>query len=313
MSVTSNIYNELISKQLSLGCNRLCILSAYATSNMASWLIKSFEKMNISVSVSIIVGMTVFDGISTSVHSGFTDLVSKIPFFQCSYVFDGPPVHYNLYIWLNDEKPVKAFASTAHFTQSSFIGGQKEFYKECDPGEAYQLYSDVESSTIYCNHAEVEDAIVLRTTHPILDSENTNIPISGYGLKSVSLSLLARGGETGKHSGLNWGQRNGRDPNQAYIHLPAQIARSGFFPLKNDRHFMVVTDDRHQLTLRVEQANNKAITTPLRNADLGEYFRNRLGLAYGAFVTRADLERYGRTDVTFYKIDDEQFYMDFSV
>ena len=26
-----------------------------------------------------------------------------------------------------------------------------------------------------------------------------------------------------------------------------------------------------------------------------------------------DLEAYGRTDVTFYKLDDEQFYMDFSV
>ena len=33
----------------------------------------------------------------------------------------------------------------------------------------------------------------------------------------------------------------------------------------------------------------------------------------GAFVTKEDLERYGRTDVTFYKIDDEQFFMDFSV
>lgn len=31
------------------------------------------------------------------------------------------------------------------------------------------------------------------------------------------------------------------------------------------------------------------------------------------FGNKADLERYGRTDVTFYKIDDEQFFMDFSV
>lgn len=312
MATTSNIYNEIICKQLPLGYDRLCILSAYATSNMASWLIKNLEKMNISVS--LIVGMTVLDGISVSVHKGFTDLVARISSFQCSYVFDGPPVHYNLYIWMKNGKAVKAFASTAHFTQSCFIGSQQDYVEECDPDEAYKLYEKVESSTIYCNHAEVEEAIILRSVHPILDAEkNAGVPISGYKLESVSLSLLARGGETGKHSGLNWGQRNGRDPNQAYIPLPAQIARSGFFPSENDRHFMVKTDDGHQLTLRVEQQNDKAITTPLRNADLGEYFRNRLSLAYGAFVTRADLEHYGRTDVTFYKIDDEQFYMDFSV
>jgi hypothetical protein len=75
----------------------------------------------------------------------------------------------------------------------------------------------------------------------------------------------------------------------------------------------VLTDDKHQLILRIEQQNQKAITTPLSNAQLGEYFRNRLGLANGACVTRADLDRYGRTDVTFIKIDDEHYYMDFSV
>lgn len=78
-------------------------------------------------------------------------------------------------------------------------------------------------------------------------------------------------------------------------------------------HFTAITDDRKQLTLRVEQQNDKAITTPERNSDLGEYFRNRLGLPNGAFVTRNDLEAYGRTNVTFYKLDDETYYMDFSV
>lgn len=67
------------------------------------------------------------------------------------------------------------------------------------------------------------------------------------------------------------------------------------------------------LILRVEQQGDKAITTPENNSKLGEYFRYRLGLPNGAFVTKNDLIRYGRTDVDFYKIDDEQYYMDFSV
>lgn len=91
-----------------------------------------------------------------------------------------------------------------------------------------------------------------------------------------------------------------------------QIARTEFFPL-DKKHFSVLTDDGKQLILRVEQQNDKAITTPLNNSLLGEYFRNRLGIANGEFVKTSDLLSYGRTDVTFYKLDEEQFIMDFSV
>lgn len=48
------------------------------------------------------------------------------------------------------------------------------------------------------------------------------------------------------------------------------------------------------------------------NSELGEYFSYRLGLPSGAKVTKEDLERYGRTDVDFYKLDEETYYMDFS-
>ena len=136
--------------------------------------------------------------------------------------------------------------------------------------------------------------------------------MSGEGITQISLSLLSKKGEVGKKSGLNWGNRNKRNRNEAYIPLPSKMAKSGFFPL-NGRHFTTKTDDGNTLILRVEQQNNKAITTPLHNSDLGEYFRRRLNLANGAFISKDHLLSYGRTDVTFYKIDDEEFYMDFSV
>ena len=123
---------------------------------------------------------------------------------------------------------------------------------------------------------------------------------------------MSREGNVGKKSGLNWGQRNKRNRNEAYIPLPSKIAKSGFFPL-DKKHFMAKTDDGHNLILRVEQAGNKAITTPMSNALLGEYFRGRLGLANGSYISMQDLITYGRTDVTFFKIDDEEYYMDFSV
>ena len=132
-------------------------------------------------------------------------------------------------------------------------------------------------------------------------------------VEKVVLSLLhSRTGEVPAKSGLNWGQRKGREKNQAYIRCPRNIARSGFFPLEG-QHFSVITDDGQLLILRVEQGGDKALTTPESNSLLGEYFRNRLGLLKGVYVNTVDLKRYGRTDVTFYKLDEEQFYMDFSV
>lgn len=183
----------------------------------------------------------------------------------------------------------------------------------CEASDALNYFQAIENDTIYCNHAEIEEHIIIHPTHPILDMENAPIrTLEGEGLKRENLSLLSRTGDVGIRSGINWGQRHGRNPNQAYIPLPANIARSGFFPL-NGQHFTVITDDHHQLILRIEQAGNKAITTPLSNAQLGEYLRNRLNLPNGAFISKEDLTKYGRSDITFYKLDDEQYYMDFSV
>ncbi|MCF6301014.1 MAG: restriction endonuclease, partial [Proteobacteria bacterium] len=60
------------------------------------------------------------------------------------------------------------------------------------------------------------------------------------------------------------------------------------------------------------QENGKAIQTPHNNSLIGEYFSFRLGVANGNLVTMGDLSKYGRTDVVFYKIDEENYFMDFS-
>ena len=261
--------------------------------------------------------MVPYDGLSVPIHEGFKELHGKsypsaVGQFTCGYVYENPPVHANLYVWLKNEAPILAYTGSADFMQNSFISSRREIVENCDPNEAYTFFSDIESKSIYCNHSEVEDNIILHPTHQILDADNNPLTtLSGEGITSVTLSFLTNHSNVGEKSGLNWGQRNRRNKNEAYIPLPSQIAKTGFFPL-NKQHFMAVTDDGHNLLLRVEQQNNKAITTPLSNAQLGEYFRNRLGLSNGAFVTKQNLLDYGRIDVTFFKIDDEEFYMDFS-
>ena len=320
--ILNDIAKRVLFDPLACDVNELYIVSGYATPTMLSWYIKNlYHKTQTPIRIYLLVGMVPFDGVSVSVHEGFIQLVrseqpQEIAKLECSYIYDAPAVHSNLFIWAKDGTPVLAFSGSAYFVQSSFVGRHRqEVMNECDPQEALQYYQSLIDRSIYVHHAEVEEYVVIHPTHAVLDMENTLIEgfdlMAQDGYQKVTLSLITRSGEPGKRSGLNWGQRPGRNPNEAYISLSSRIAKSGFFPLEK-RHFTAITDDRHQLILRIEQQNDKAITTPARNSDLGEYFRNRLGLANGAFVTRADLDRYGRTDVIFLRLDEETYYMDFS-
>ncbi|MEA5151487.1 MAG: NgoFVII family restriction endonuclease [Oscillospiraceae bacterium] len=321
--VSENLAETVLFTPLRRDVNELYILSGYATPNMLSWYITNIQHRTQSpIKIHLLVGMVPFDRLSVSVHEGFIQLVSsalpqEVELVECSYICEAPAVHSNIYIWAKDGAPAQAFMGSANFVQSSFVGHHRqELMTECDPAEAMQYYQAQVGRSIYCTHGEIEEYVVLQPTHPVLDLESNLIDdvteLANEGIDFVTLSLVTRTGEPGSRSGLNWGQRPRRDPNEAYISLPARIARSNFFPMEY-KHFTAITDDRHQLTLRIEQQNDKAITTPARNSDLGEYFRNRLGLANGAYITRADLERYGRTNVVFYKLDDETYYMDFSV
>lgn len=317
MLVTNNIAQEILFKPLNEGADTLEIISGYATPSMASWYIKTLEETQMpSVNIALILGMTSYDGLTETVHTGFRSLhgrsYTNVLSFTCSYVYENSPVRSNLYLWKKNGSPIKAFAGSADFLQKAFLTGRRELLEDCDPQEAQDYYDTIVNDSIYCTHPEVEDSVIIHPTHPILDSDSLPLTnLEGEGIFSARLSLLTRNGEVGIRSGLNWGQRNNRNKNEAYIPLCRNIARTDFFP-KDKQHFMVVTDDGKSLLLRIEQQNDKAITTPLSNAQLGEYFRNRLGLANGEFITRDHLLTYGRTDVVFYKIDEEQYFMDFS-
>lgn len=330
--ITSDLKKHIFWKPLIQGADELLIISGYATPNMASWFIKNLPNHTTQkITIKLIVGMVPYDGLSISVHEGFKELVNqnlsdKINSFMCSYVYDNP-VNAKVYIWLKNGIPIVAFSGSADFIQSAFKNDKREVMNSCNPYEAKLFFDKIEKETIYCNHGEVEEYIILKSTHPILDMENKpRKKLEGSGIESITISLLdSKTGETHKKSGLNWGHRKykstlsdgrtkyrERNRNEAYIPYPAKLRSLDFFPLEN-QHFTVITDDNCQLIFRVEQENNKALTTPLSNAQLGEYFRGRLGLANGAYITKKDLEKYGRTDVTFYKIDEEQFFLDFSV
>jgi len=114
-----------------------------------------------------------------------------------------------------------------------------------------------------------------------------------------------------KSSGLNWGQRPGREQNQAYLAVPAYIQRSNFFPEPGEI-FLIECDDGEVFNCIRAQANGKAIETPGNNSLLGIYFRRRLGIMPGYMVKIENLINYGRSSVDVSYINDYKFFLDFS-
>lgn len=298
---------------------------------MAFHHLEALKQQNRPVEVELIVGMSPIDGLSQANHKGFQELMqaSYTGIFSCSYLTEMPPVHSKIYAWFSDNEPICGFVGSANYTQTAFGKKQREVMTKSDPQEGLEYFQALIPQTIYCDNLEAENIVqiyntrnytkVQRERKAIEQQEIEPIPMEFEpglaGLSSIKVSLLDRQGVSlPQRSGLNWGQRPEvrREPNQAYIKLPANIYRSDFFPDRSVQ-FTVLTDDGKVLICSRAQDNGKAIHTPHNNSLIGEYFRNRLGLPNGAPVKLEDLQRYGRTDINFYKIDDETYFMDFSV
>ena len=100
-----------------------------------------------------------------------------------------------------------------------------------------------------------------------------------------------------------------RRANEAYLSLKGESRREGFLPGRAIR-FSLITDDGHSFDCVRAQQGEKAIETTDDNSVLGAYLRARIGVPAGAPVSRADLDRYGRTDFTLEKLDPETFLLD---
>lgn len=328
--IISNLFDEVLVKPALEGADRLCIVSGYATSAMAfHHLDHVIKQKNKSVQVQLIVGMCVQDGLSLSNHKGFQNLVRNEyrGVFECSYVYNVPPVHSKIYVWLKNNKPVAGFSGSANYTQVAFGKMQREVLTDSDPKQGLEYFKGLATDTIYCTHLDAERLVQIysdrqyhrrRRIEAAAEERERQQTAAGLenlaGLPMVRFSLLDRSGNLPQRSGLNWGQRpeEHREPNQAYIKLPADVYKTDFFPPRKT-HFTVLTDDGKVLICTRAQDNAKAIHTPHNNSLIGEYFRSRLGVPLGGTVKLSDLNRYGRHDIDFYKIDDETYFMDFSV
>ena len=299
-----DLFQKILIEPAEDGATELMIVSGYATASMADrHLRKLAERLDNEIRIQLVYGMAFSDGVSLTDDSMFKRLESEFS-FSCFYQVEPFPVHSKVYVWLLDGKPQNAFVGSANYTQGGFLGNYKyrEVMAEVNPYIAFDYCSRILNGSLEITHDDIEGRIT------IVDPLSEQVQRS---MDSVNLSLISQG-EVPDRSGLNWGQRPGRDHDQAYIPIPQRIARAGFFPERTVR-FTVCTDDGISFIGTVAQDNNKALHSTEDNTIIGRYFRRRLGVESGVKVVKEHLDNYGRTDVTFWKIDDETFYMDFSI
>lgn len=311
---TENLFERILLEPYRRGANQLKVLTGYASSAVARrHLFEADELISLKgtgnhpeLSVEVVYGMAHRDGVSLTQHNEFISMSTGTHRnrFTCHYVVEHPPVHAKVYVWLSDGDPVEGFMGSANYTHQALTSQQVEVMARCDGEQAFALFEEHRARSLECDHDDVENEITL-----FKPQEQTP-----QGLENVTLSLLdSRTGLTPNRSGLNWGQRPGRDPNQAYLAVPQSIAQSDFFPPGSVQFTMHTDDKMLSMLCAVAQEGDKAIETIESNAILGKYLRTRLGLYGGEFVELSHLEAYGRTDVTIHKEDDETYHMDFSV
>ena len=299
----SKLFERVLIEPAKKGADKLEIVSGYATAGLAKQHLQKLQEQELNPHIRLTVGMAM-QGISLTQHKGFIKLTDRSPIFSCNYWGKPPMVHAKVYAWLKNGNPFIAFTGSANYTHNGFGREQKEILTEVDAKIAVNWCNMISNDSYFCNDPEIEATIPIREEHrtPPVNLERHSLPLY---MKNTQ--------EVHNKAGLNWGQRPGREPNQAYIPIPSnlQYQNSNFFP-PIASPFTVLTDDGLSMILVVAQQNGKALESTENNSELGLYFRQRLGLQSGEYVRYEHLEEYGRLEVEFIKIDEETFFMDFS-
>ena len=319
--IVSNLFDKALVEPAKAS-NRLFIVSGFATAAFAKEHLEALDSRGLKAEVHLIVGMPG----KRSDHLAFLDLHKRYAGrFAGYYVSSPPPVHSKVYGWFNGGTGKAGFAGSANYSGYGFKDKQQTNQLSADdPQLIRDFFEKLLPKSVAMPKAKVAAAVGHR---PVVAPGD--VPAGAYVWEipdvRARISFLDRTGTLPKISGINWGQRlakstkkdgtvvyAARNPDQAYLSLRGNTRAPGFLPPRAIR-FTLVTDDGLSFDCVRGQDGDKAIHTTDDNALLGRYLRQRFGLKFGAPVTKQDLLKYGRTDYTVEKLDDETFLLDVSV
>lgn len=320
MYLTTDLEYSVFETPYRQGFRKLAILSGYASSAFLYHIVDTYP----DVEIELIIGMSSKDGIRRWDHERYQQIINQNPQISVSYRTSLPGIHTKIYHWYRGGliPDSMTFVGSANFSWNGFRD-QGELLVETHGANIQDVFTL--SDVVPCTDPAIEQLInfynvrMRRQSGTLVGVRQAGALQTGsinlQNLAYVDLPLLLSN-DTAIHerSGLNWGQRPGREPNQAYIPVSSSIHQldPNFFP-PLEQEFNMITDDGQQLMCVMAQANRKAIHTHENNSIMGRYFRGRIGVPLGARVDAMDVVNYGRTSVRIYKIDDETYFMDFGI
>lgn len=323
MYLLTDLEHYVFKEPYESGYRNLRILTGYSASSFLVYILERYPDVNIDLTI----GMAKKDGISDWDHSQYKRIMNENNRVNINYQIADPPLHTKIYSWNHSiTNESLTFIGSANFSWNGF-GRQNELLSEVNNSNIDDVFNLAE--TLPCNNPNIENHIDFYNIQSFLDStnntstelylnieaKNAHEPFNLSNLEFVDLSLLRKNGiDIHDKAGLNWGQRQGREPNQAYIPVPKTFndANPDFFPPLKEP-FIIFTDDGLTLICKMAQDYRKAIQTTKNNSLMGYYFRERLGINYDEKVNTIDLINYSRTSVRIYKVYSRTYFMDFSV
>ncbi|ASS74794.1 hypothetical protein CIG75_07260 [Tumebacillus algifaecis] len=314
MVLWPNLFNDVIQSPYSEGYRNLKVLTGYSSSAFVKHILEQFDGLSLELTI----GMSRTQPIPIWEHNEYVRMTNEYGRLQVNYFIGTPPIHVKALIW-SDFEGMIAFAGSANFTWNGFRGYQ-EMMVPTNAEHVLEAFPPQHLS-INCTDPSVFDHLQMsyqrnpRTTEIDVKSVESILLTDRPSVELPLLITRGRRREVHSRSGLNWGQRDGREPNQAYLPVPrtAHFIHTDFFPPRG-REFTMITDDGQSFVCVMAQGDEgleKAIHTTRNNSIFGKYFRNRLAVNLGAKVRTEDLLAYGRTSVALYKIDEETYFLDY--
>lgn len=316
-------------------CDELIIVSGYVGPKPVNML------KDLPLQATVIYGMYGCDGIQKGLHDALVMANQSLSNVDVRY--SSVPVHSKCYVWRYKGEVVHALIGSANFSTNGLETPFKEVLAETtadtfDPLNEYvQQIMDVS--------IECEDAVVKNNKRRIVPT--TDITVYDPDVCSMPLFIVEHGKEVvPAKSGINWGmaKKSGSHVNidDAYIRIGMDLVEH--YPLmfpskqkepkdlesivrKDHRHndsIDIVWDDGTTMTALLEGSvpkdengikvlYPKQLSTTPKKSLLGQYLRERIGVATGEAITIEDLEKYGRKTIDVSLQGEGIYYFDFSV
>lgn len=330
----NSLFNEVIVSNGFLAIE-LNVITGYGSPSFLRKVVEVFPDL----SINLFIGMS-NEGISYEDHNQYRIIEEQTKikiYYQRNDVL--PPTHIKLlqFIYRNDEERI--FIGSANFSENGFLRNREIMVKTSEIDTSL-LFSWQKEHSVSCHSNEVEDLVNLYASEEDFHKDSPAIieeihePIEG--ISSFENKIKSFKINKNKYDFMNqiylWNQYEKIETplvlprkndanfdvtginawikgNKPYIKEGVVYRFRYFFP--TDQVFKIFTDDGYCFEAKLNGRFGKELH--FINVDIADYFINRLGKVSRNIVTNCDLQKYGRTKIVFYKINEETFILDFSL